>query len=83
MECITKLVDNQKDLKLLFEGFAFQDASVENVATTVDMLYVDEHSPGEARVNAVLSTTNEFYKVYDIKKDDGMYIAPSSRVKVW
>ncbi len=83
MECITKLVDNKKDLKLLFEGFAFQDASVENVATTVDMLYVDEHSPGEARVNAVLSTTNEFYKVYDIKKDDGMYIAPSSRVKVW
>ena len=41
------------------------------------------HSPGEARTNAVVSCMDAFYKVYDIKETDKMYLAPENRIKVW
>jgi putative endopeptidase len=31
----------------------------------------------------VLPLFDEFYEVYDIKKGDGMYIAPEDRVFIW
>ena len=43
----------------------------------------DVHSPHEARVNAVLSCTDKFYEVYDIKETDKMYLAPEDRIRVW
>ena len=54
-----------------------------NPYVRVNALYNDEHSPNKNRVNAVLSSTEEFYSVYDIKESDGMYIPKKNRVAVW
>jgi predicted metalloendopeptidase len=35
------------------------------------------------RANAILSTTDAFYEVYEIKEGDGMYIAPENRISRW
>lgn len=43
----------------------------------------DEHSPNTLRVNRVLSNFEEFYKTYNITKNDGMYVAPEDRVNLW
>ncbi|MBL4821944.1 MAG: peptidase M13 [Colwellia sp.] len=43
----------------------------------------DPHSPGEFRALGSLSNMNEFYKAFDVKKGDAMYIAPEKRVKIW
>ena len=44
---------------------------------------MDEHAADKVRVNAVLSSCELFYKTYDIKKGDDMYIEPEKRVKLW
>ncbi len=50
----------------------------------IHRLNTDVHSPAKVRVNAVLSSTEAFYKVYpDLKEGDGMYAAPEKRVKIW
>ena len=43
----------------------------------------DPHSPGEFRALGSLSNMNEFYKAFNVKKGDAMYIAPEKRVKIW
>lgn len=43
----------------------------------------DPHSPGEFRALGSLSNMPEFYKAFDVKEGDKMYIAPEKRVKIW
>ena len=43
----------------------------------------DPHSPAEFRALGSLSNINEFYKAFDVKEGDAMYIAPEKRVKIW
>lgn len=43
----------------------------------------DPHSPGEFRALGSLSNMNAFYKAFDVKEGDAMYIAPEKRVKIW
>ncbi|SFQ41208.1 putative endopeptidase [Lachnospiraceae bacterium XBB1006] len=50
---------------------------------SAQMLFQDEHPSDYLRVNAVLQQFEEFHKQYDIKKGDGMYLAPEDRVLVW
>ncbi len=44
---------------------------------------VDEHSLGKNRVNGILPHINAWYSVFDIKSDDGLYVLPGERVKLW
>jgi predicted metalloendopeptidase len=49
----------------------------------VDQIAHDVHSPEILRVNAILSTLQCFYDLYDVKEGDGMYIAPEKRISRW
>ena len=44
---------------------------------------VDPHSLGEWRVNAALRNIETFYKAFDIKEGDPMFMAPEDRVNIW
>ncbi|MEP4299215.1 MAG: M13 family metallopeptidase, partial [Paraglaciecola sp.] len=46
-------------------------------------LLSDPHSPGEYRVNGIASNVDAFYKAFDVKEGDAMYIKPEDRVKIW
>ncbi len=83
VQCIANITDDKKELEQIFEGVAQQWAALNVVTDIVQQLCEDEHSPAEARVNAVLSSTDQFYEVYDIKETDKMYTAPENRIKVW
>ena len=41
------------------------------------------HSPGLFRVNGPLMNFEPFYKAFNVKEGDKMYIPDSSRVKIW
>jgi len=43
----------------------------------------DVHSPGMARVNAVVRNIPEFYEAFAISTNDALYLAPDKRAKIW
>ncbi len=43
----------------------------------------DPHSLGELRVNQALQNIDAFYKAFDIKEGDKLYLAPKDRAVVW
>lgn len=47
------------------------------------LLSVDVHAPNKIRVNFILSQMDEFYEVYDIREEDGMFIPKEKRIIIW
>jgi len=43
----------------------------------------DVHSPGDARVNVVISNLDIFYDAFNVKPENKLYRAPENRVKIW
>ena len=44
---------------------------------------IDEHSLGKWRVNASLKNIDSFYKAFNIKEGDSMWLNPDKRVTIW
>jgi len=74
---------SKEDLKKLFSSYASLWASEYVESYQKILLLSDVHSPDKVRVNAVVSSIDEFYEVYDIKKHDLMYIEKDKRVGIW
>ena len=41
------------------------------------------HPEAKYRINSTVKNMDAFYKAFDVKKGDGMYLAPEKRVHVW
>jgi len=50
---------------------------------TMRRLKEDVHSPGEARVNAIVYNIPAFYTAFNIQPTDKRYIAPENRANIW
>ena len=83
MECIVSLAETDEDLKKIFESYAVSYCRMSVDVVIIDQLAYDVHSPEVIRVNAILSTLDCFYDVYDVQEGDGMYIAPADRISRW
>ena len=46
-------------------------------------LQIDPHSPAECRTNGIVRNVDLFYKAFDVKDGDPMYLAPDRRVRIW
>ncbi len=44
---------------------------------------VDPHSPAEYRCNGVVRNIPEFYRAFDVKEGDKLWLAPDRRVQIW
>ena len=83
MEVLVTLAKNDEDLKKLFESYAASWCCKKVDTAIMYQLAYDVHSPEVIRVNAILSTLDCYYEVYDVKEGDGMYIAPENRISRW
>ena len=72
-----------ENLKELFEAYSNIWASEATEEYLKTLMIMDTHSPNKIRVNAVLSSIDEFYEVYEIDEDSEMYVIPEERIKVW
>lgn len=54
-----------------------RDALVERLVKT------DPHSPAKFRVNGVVRNIDNFYRAFEVKPGDELYLAPEQRVKIW
>jgi len=50
---------------------------------TMRLLKEDVHSPGNARVNAIVFNLPVFYEAFNIQPGDQRYIAPENRATIW
>ncbi len=84
MTCITSIIgDDARALDEAFGQMTYNWASEDTVSFMMYLLNTDTHSPNKVRVNAVLSSCDAFYEIYDIRETDGMYVAPEERVGIW
>ena len=83
VDCILRLTENNEQRKELLENYARIWANISPKDNVLRQLYMDVHSPGIVRVNAVVSLFDPFYEIYDVKEGDAMYVAPEDRVKRW
>lgn len=81
---ISSIVENDKEaLKELYTNYAYTFANIISDEGLSDQLQGDEHAPNIVRVNGVLSSTDGFYKAFDVKKGDKMYVEPEERVGIY
>ncbi len=48
-----------------------------------NQIKTDPHSPGKVRATQPLLNVDAFYKAFDIKEGDKMYLEPAKRVRIW
>lgn len=77
------LGDDKEALKEMYKSYANLWASKASDDEIKDQLQSDEHSPNKIRVNAMLSSVDKFYEVFNIKPGDKMYVKPEDRVKMY
>ncbi|MES2442222.1 MAG: M13 family metallopeptidase [Pseudomonadota bacterium] len=46
-------------------------------------LLTDPHSPAKFRVNGVVRNVDAWYKAFDVKPGDALYLPPEQRVHIW
>uniref|UniRef100_UPI003FEFF56C M13-type metalloendopeptidase n=1 Tax=Leyella stercorea TaxID=363265 RepID=UPI003FEFF56C len=46
-------------------------------------LKTDPHSPAEARVNAALPQIDAWYKAFNVKKGDKLFLDKKKRAQIW
>ncbi|WP_223896302.1 M13 family metallopeptidase [Lactobacillus huangpiensis] len=71
------------DLKKLFENFARIWANKQLTESIKSQIAVDVHAPGPLRANVQSQCQDDFYKVFDVKPEDGMWLDPEKRVHIW
>jgi endothelin-converting enzyme/putative endopeptidase len=48
-----------------------------------ERLLTDPHSPPEQRVNGIVRNVDAWYRAFDIKPGDKLYLPPEERVRIW
>ncbi|KQM19528.1 M13 family metallopeptidase [Novosphingobium sp. Leaf2] len=66
-----------------FMGWAQVWRSKVREAQARQYLIVDPHSPPQYRVNGIVRNFDEWYKAFDVKPGDKLYLAPKDRVRIW
>lgn len=83
MACLSRIIGDDPDaLRRMYTNYALVWREKETEAY-LRRVMTDVHSLSYIRVNAVLSSTDPFYEVFDVQPGDGMYIAPDERAKLW
>lgn len=83
MQVLASMTAQPEELRRMFESYAKIWATLSYDTEAAVQLTEDAHSPAEIRVNAVLSSVEQFYAAYAINENDGMYVPVSERVRMW
>ena len=62
-------------------GYSWQRKNREGALRA--QLLSDPHSPAQSRVNGVVRNMDEWYKAFDVKPGDKLYLPPEERVRIW
>ena len=71
------------DYDLFFRSYADEWCEKVSYSDLSIISRSEEHPCGMLRTNVTLSQMPEFIEFYEIKKGDGMYVAPEDRIGLW
>lgn len=71
------------NMKEVFENFARVWATKQLPESIKTQVSIDVHAPGPERANVQSQCQEEFYKAFDVKPEDGMWLDPDKRVVIW
>lgn len=77
------LIDGYTPEQRLFISWATIWRSKSRDEAIKNQVKTDPHSPGMYRAYVPLLNVDEFYKAFDIKENDKLYVKPENRVKIW
>lgn len=85
IKCLLRMAAKQEnfDYDKFFRTYADLWAGKLTPETAEYYYTSDTHPANHLRINVTCAQFEEFYKTYDIKPGDGMYIAPENRVSIW
>ena len=72
-----------KSKKEFMEHWAMIWRTKQTTESVMLQMTTDPHSPAEWRVNGGVSSMDDFYKLYDVTKNDKMWIDPKQRISLW
>ena len=75
--------DQDFDYEKFFKAGASSWAVKRVQSEEINKAQTDEHPLAYLRVNVPVQQFEEFYKTFDVKEGDGMYLAPEDRLEVW
>ncbi|WP_428332451.1 M13 family metallopeptidase [Novosphingobium sp.] len=78
-----KVIDGLSGDQRFFLSYAQSERWKLREAFGRQLLKSDPHSLAETRVNAVLPNFDPWYKAFDIKPGDKLYLPPAERVHIW
>jgi predicted metalloendopeptidase len=77
------VIDGYTAEQRLFMGMAQARRGKSREANAIAQVKSDPHSPPEFRVNGSVKNHPDFYRVFDVKEGDKMYLPPEQRVIFW
>ncbi len=77
------VIDGLKAEQRFFIGWAQAWRLKSRDAAMAQALATDPHSPAEFRCNGVVRNLPEFYQAFGVREGDKMWLAPTSRVRIW
>lgn len=86
ISCSVKLVGNDKEARKEFftsYGHLWAELATDEVVKQEYVESFNSHSKAKTRVVALVALLDEFHETYDVKKTDGIYVAPEDRIKIW
>jgi putative endopeptidase len=78
----TSYIDDNK-LKQFFYSYAKTWKSKSTKENILNKLLVDPHSPNIFRVNGVIRNIDDYYRLFDIKSNNSLYLKLEDRAKIW
>ena len=85
MQIVMDIIGDDKEAqKECFESYARMWAQLGTVSYLTDSsILSDVHSSNVVRINAIVSSFEQFYEIYGIEEGDPMYVAPEDRLRLW
>jgi len=77
------VIDGLTGEQRLYIGFAQKWRAKLRPEAAIAQIKSDPHSPGEFRAKGTVMNQPGFYKAFDIKPGDNMYLPPEQRVIMW
>ncbi len=77
------VIDGFTGLQRFFLSYASIWRTKQRDELAEQYLQIDPHSPAEFRTNGIVRNTDAFYRAFDVRPGDRMWLDPDRRVRIW